>query len=298
MSMIQKLTSMLGFTSAAQPTRALFLMIAVLLTGACMRNDAAIPKEGDVVTWKHNSALIIRAELGQRREHIPNKIDNLIYEPEYERYIGQFPIDYVPEPFPKFTEEERVAFEAEDAKKLHAIKSMHPIEFSLMLNGAKGKTTDAYNNDDENQVKVTVQGLTMDMRTEHITTKSSNERMLASRDHRYFIPESLFHKYGLTCYYNSPEGRRYLCFGNSGGEGVTGVNLLVPTEKAGFTESSYERLISADYYEPIMGGVWIKWQTHPKNWDKWREIDAAVWRLLNAWNVAPHTNTARVGRNN
>lgn len=275
----------------------LILMIAVLLMGACMQKDAVIPKEGDVVTWKQdarkNAAIIIKTKLGQRRKHIPDTHCDRCeadYEPEYELFVGQFPIDYVPERFPKFTEAERAAFEADFDKKLHARNSLHHIEFSLMLNGAKGKATDAYNNDNENQVKVTVQGLTMDMRAEHITTKSSNERMLASKDHRYFIPASLFHKYGLTCYYNSPEGRRYLCFGNSGGDGVTGVNLLVPTEKAGFTESSYERLISADYYEPIMAGVWIKWQTHPKNWDKWREIDAAVWRLLNAWNVAPQSN--------
>ena len=39
-------------------------------------------------------------------------------------FIGQFPIDYVPEPFPKLTEEERVAFEAEYAKKLHAVKDL------------------------------------------------------------------------------------------------------------------------------------------------------------------------------
>ena len=110
----------------------LTLMIAVLLMGACMRKDPVIPKEGDVVTWMQNSSLIIRAELGQRREHIPRKIDNLIYEPEYEMFIGQFPIDYVPERFPKLTEEERVAFEAEYAKKLHAVKDMHDIEFSLM----------------------------------------------------------------------------------------------------------------------------------------------------------------------
>ena len=274
-------------------------MIAVLLMGACMQKDAVIPKEGDVVTWKQdarkNAELIIKTKLGQRREHIPvTNCDRCEadYEPEYELYVGQFPIDYVPERFPKFTEEERVAFETDFDKKLHALNSLHHIEFSLMLNGAGGKVTDAYNNDNENQVKVTVEGLTMDMRAEHITTKSSNERMLASKEPKNFIPESLFQKYGLSCYYRDPEGSRFLCFGNSSGDGITGVNLSVPTEKAGFTENSYERLITGSYYEPIMGGVWITWKTHYKNWDKWREIDAAVWRLLNAWNVAPQTNTA------
>ena len=259
-----------------------------------MQKDAVIPKEGDVVTWMQNSSLIIRAELGQRREHIvDSEMDPLIYEPEYEMFVGQFPIDYVPEPFPKFTEEERVAFEAEYAKKLHAVKDMHDIEFSLMLNGDKGKATDAYNNDDENQVKVTIKGLTTAMRADNTSTKGIFEGIVASRDRKYFIPETLFHKHGLTCYYSDPEGSHFRCFGISSGNGVTGIYLSVPTEKAGFTDNSYERLITGDYYEPIMGGVRITWKTHPKNWDRWREIDAAVWRMLNAWNVSSQTNTAQ-----
>lgn len=235
----------------------LILMIAVLLMGACMQKDPVIPKEGDVVTWRHNSELIIRAELGQRREHIPiTHCDRCEadYEPEYELFVGQFPIDYVPERFPKFTEEERTAFETDFDKKLHALNSLHHIEFNLMLNGAKGRATDAYNNDNENQVKVTVKGLTMDMRADNTTTKGIFEGIVASRDRKYFIPETLFQKHGLTCYYSDPEGSRFRCFGRSDGNGVTGIYLSVPTEKAGFTKNSYERLITGDYYEPIMGG--------------------------------------------
>lgn len=50
MKLKQQFTKLLGLTSEAQPTRALILMIAVLLMGACMRkDDVVIPKEGDVV---------------------------------------------------------------------------------------------------------------------------------------------------------------------------------------------------------------------------------------------------------
>ena len=265
------------------------LMIAVLLGGCMQKEDAAIPKEGDIVTWQHNSQLIIKAKLGQRREHVITdpRIDHLIYEPEYERFIGQFPIDYVPERFPKFTETERIEFEAEDAKKIHAIKSMHQIEFNLMLDGATAKATDVFNNDNENQVKVTLEGL-----RGRLTPKDIRKRNATIKEPKNFVPESLFHKYGLTCYYSDPIGRVFYCYGESSVEGVAGVSLLVPTEKAGFTDTSYERLLSADYYVPIMGGVRIKWQTHFKNWEKWRGIDAAIWRLLDAWNIAPVTNTA------
>lgn len=261
------------------------LMIAVLL-GGCMQEDVVIPKEGEVVTWKQNPQLIIKAKLGQRREHIPDthcpRCEADFYHPEREHYVGQFPIDYVPEKFAPISKEE--------AEKLSIPYSDHQLEFSLMLNGAKGKSTDAYNNDDENQVKVEVQGLKIFMREDNTTTKRSFEHMVALPGRNALIPETLFHKHDLICYYSDPKGTHFRCFGNSSGEGVTGVYLLVPTEKAGFTETSYERLIRAEYYEPVLGGVWITWQTNYKNWDKWREIDTAIWRLLNTWNVAPQSN--------
>lgn len=266
----------------------LILMIAVLITGGCMqKKDIETPKEGEIVTWKKNSQLVFKARLGQRREHLPDthctRCEAEFYNKEYDRYLGQFPIDYVPEKFAKLSP-------TEIEKMPIALSNNGAIEFSLMLNGATDGVTDWHHNDDENQVKVRVEGITHDMRADNTTTRSSFERMVVSRDRKYFIPETLFQKYGLTCYYNRPEGRRFRCFGSSSGEDVTGIQLLVPTEKAGFTENSYERLISADYYEPILGGLWIKWQTHPKNWDKWQQIDAAVWRLIKAWNVAPQSN--------
>ncbi|MDI1308325.1 MAG: hypothetical protein PSV17_02680 [Methylotenera sp.] len=275
MSMIQKLTSMLGFTSAVQPTRALFLMIAVLLTGACMRNDAAIPKEGDVVTWMQNSALIIRAELGQRREHIPRKIDDLIYEPEYEMFIGQFPIAYVPERFPKFTEAERVAFEAEYAKKLHGVKDMHDIEFSLMLNGAKEKATDQVGTrselDDINQVKVQIKGA-----DPNYTTKGRREYFIKSKNGRY--DKKLSEAYGIDCYtLNGDSFGRFLCYGESSNKAVSGV----------FFARHADGGVAGEFWEPIYGGIHVEWHTHIQNLKHWREIDAAIWRLLETWNISP-----------
>jgi hypothetical protein len=262
------------------------LMIAVLLGGGMQQDDVVIPKEGEVVTWKQNPQLIIKAKLGQRREHIPSTCvpcEADFYRPQYEHYVGQFPIDYVPKKFAPLSKEE--------AKKVPMPYSDHQLEFSLMLNGVKGKATDAFNNDDENKVKVEVQGLTMAMRADNTTTKSSFEHMVTLPGRNALIPETLFHKHGLTCYYSDVKGTHFRCFGNSSGESVTGVYLLIPTEKAGYTDIDYGRLIKASYYEPILGGVWITWQTNYKNWDKWREIDAAVWRLLNAWNVSPNPET-------
>lgn len=253
----------------------LTLMIAVLLMGACMRKDPVIPKEGDVVTWMQNSSLIIRAELGQRREHIPRKIDNLIYEPEYEMFIGQFPIDYVPEPFPKLTEEERVAFEAEYAKKLHAVKDMHDIEFSLMLNGAKGKATDEgfYSSkalDDINQVKVVLKNYAVTR-----NTKGGHERFLKSKEGRYDKQSS--DEYGLDCYYQPRVSSGLVCFGKSNSPHISGVIISI----------SSDGWVRGQSWEPIYGGIHVEWRIHRQNVKHWKEVDYAIWRLLESWNVSP-----------
>ena len=258
----------------------LILMIAVLLIGACMQKDAVIPKEGDVVTWMQNSSLIIRAELGQRREHIADsKKDPLIYEPEYEMFVGQFPIDYVPEPFPKLTEEERVAFEAEYANKLHGIKDMHYIEFSLMLNGVKGKVTDDspygdYGLDNSNQVKVIINGYGS------VSYSSYNAHQLFELELMKELDASTqVSKDGLVCY-NFIGGRASKrCFGTSENESVSRFNIYVPAD----IESSIHGESSAFNY----GGATINWYTNQKNLYQAKEIDAAIWRLLEVWNVSP-----------
>lgn len=46
--------------------------------------------------------------------------------------------------------------------------------------------------------------------------------------------------------------------------------------------------IYGNSYEPNKyGGVWVKWETSLNNWEDWQEIDNAIWRLLDIWNVAP-----------
>jgi len=79
--------------------------------GGC-RPSPPIPKEGDLVTWIHSSQLVIKTKLGQRREHIVTNedYDYKLYEPAFETFVGQFPIDYVPQSFPRMTQQEYIAF--------------------------------------------------------------------------------------------------------------------------------------------------------------------------------------------
>lgn len=40
--------------------------------------------------------------------------------------------------------------------------------------------------------------------------------------------------------------------------------------------------------EKIYGGITVVWIAHKKNLKRAQEIDAAIWRLLAAWNVSPN----------
>ena len=278
-------------TSREKLYYAFLACIFIVVLNGC-RQAPPIPEEGDIVVWKHNSALIIKAKLGQRREHVVSdpRTDHRFYEPEYEKFIGQFPIDYKPKPFPKFTEQEHIDYEtAKRNKKLPPYKSIHFIEFNLMLNGVKAKATDAspYGGeglDDPNQVKVFLHS----HGTKPIITKSGVKRAPYNTQ-QYFEHELMKNldvssketKNGLDCYFFHDKARGKRCFGQSTYSGISGFRFYVSPD------TKYRIYVSSQEF--IYGGIEIKWFTDQKNIYRAREIDAAIWRLLEAWNISPLT---------
>lgn len=271
------------------------LIILVASLSAC-RQAPPIPKEGDVVIWKQSPELIIKAKLGQRREHVISdpRIEHRVYEPEYERFIGQFPIDYEPVPFPKFTEQEYIAFEAEYSSKVHAVKSAHPIQFHLMLNGVKAEATDAspYGGsgmDNPNQVKVFLHGhgtrpiiTKSGVKRASYNTKQNFERELMKQLNAY----SKETKDGLECYrfIDRRGGKR--CFGHSTHPDISGFEFYVSPY---YYSPGIKNNILVTSQEFAYGGIEIIWFTDQKNIYRARDIDAAIWRLLEAWNISPVT---------
>ena len=196
-----------------------------------------------------------------------------------------------PRPFPKFTEQERIAFEAEWAAKVHAVKSGHPdIEFNLMLNGVTAKATDNSLHggnrkmDDPNQVKVLLKSYS----AYPITTNLGVNKILRNTsesfkfDYMRNLDEgSKESNYGIDCYLiiGGKGGKR--CFGKSTTPSISGFKFYMsPVFK------SKIRVISN---ELIYGGIKVEWFTAPHNINRAREIDAAIWRLLEAWNISPVT---------
>jgi hypothetical protein len=256
----------------------IFLLVAITSLSGCSQAPV-IPKEGDEVVWRQSSELIIKAKLGQRREHVivDARTDHKFYEPEYERFIGQFSIDYDPKPFPKLTEQERIVFEAEYSSKIHAVKSIHPIQFNLMLNGIKAKATDRsiYSEqalDDINQVKVELGGLGI-LTDINYTTKDVYERFLKSKEGRY--DEQSSDQYGLDCYYQTRISGLW-CFGQSSYSQVSGYS---------FTFMNANKILVSSR-NPLYGGIKVTWVIDRAILQYWKMIDVAIWRLLETWNVS------------
>ncbi len=268
----------------------LILLFACIASLIGCKPSQSIPEEGDIVIWKHSPELIIKAKLGQRRAHVITnpRHDDYFYEPEYERFIGQFSIDYQPKPFPNFTEQERIAYETEKSiKKLPPYRSSHPIQFYLMLNGVNAKATDRsivseQALDDINQVRVELrsQGVLADI---NHTTKYRHERFVKTNVNKtWHIDQQSSNEYDMKCYKKNDGGplNQFWCFGES-----------TYLEGAGASFSIIgNNWVLASSFEPIYGGIEVLYRLDKSKLKHWKEVDAAIWRLLESWNISPISN--------
>ena len=228
-------------------------------------------KKGDIVTWKINDHLILKAEVGQRREHSlenhSKRGEAEFYRPQYERYLGQFPIDYQPIGFDKISESE--------ARDMPISKhSGRRYEFNLMLNGSWVQASDrsVYSNDTldhPDQVKVVINSYQASLTTKEATEKE--EREVKAK-----YEKELSEKYGLHCRTRDDIGIPH-CFGNSINQQVSGIVFSFWNDEK----------IKAISYEPIYGGIKVEWYFHPSNLQHWQEIDTAIWDLIDTWNISP-----------
>ncbi|ATZ68343.1 hypothetical protein BSR56_13925 [Acinetobacter haemolyticus] len=253
-------------------TKILLLSIILLFQGACMQKKEPpyIPQEGEVVTWKQNNHLIVKAKLGERRKHIVNehcpKCERDFYKPEREHYLGQFPIDYKPE---KFSEISMV-----EAENLPLPYSDGQLEFNLMLNGSTVQATDSFHGSDSldhpDQVKVR-------MRNPRFLGK--NSKQIFETDLTLSLDRDLkTTQYGLDCYPDK-ERESVGCFSESKNKKVSGFRF--------FYSPDHSKRIYVYSTERIYGGIEIQWITDIKNINQAKNIDVAIWHLLDAWNVSP-----------
>lgn len=238
-----------------------------LLQGGCMQQEKKQDpyKEGDIVTWKINDHLILKAEVGERRKHIVTRTSRgeaEFYRPQYERYIGQFPIDYQPTRFAKISEVEAI--------DMPISKASRGYEFNLMLNGSWVQATDNSVNsndtlDHPDQVKVVINS--------YQTSRTTKEAYLIDKKGKY--ESEMSDQYNLQCDIRDDIGLG--CFGNSTNSQVSGIVFSFWNDEK----------VKAISYEPIYGGIKVEWYFHPSNLQYWQEIDTAIWDLIETWNISP-----------
>jgi hypothetical protein len=94
-------------------------------------------------------------------------------------------------------------------------------------------------------------------------------------------------KFGLRCYERLPprELDQRMCYGKRDSD--IDENILIYAWIAPYDDVVKFPTLRTHYFSPKYGGIEIAWRTHMNNFSKWREIDAQVWKFLDAWNVAP-----------
>ena len=227
-------------------------------------------KEGDIVIWKINDHLILKAEVGERRKHIVTRTprgEAEFYRPQYERYIGQFPIDYQPTRFAKISEVEAI--------DMPISKASRGYEFNLMLNGSTVQATDeivesSYALDHPDQVKVVIK--TADV--EGDTKQFFDSYLMLELE-----ADSAETNNGVTCYRFKDGSSGQGCFGHSLNDAVSGFQFYISPD-VNYRIQTYTK-------EAIYGGLKVQWYVDQRNISRAQEIDAAIWRLLKIRNISP-----------
>ena len=107
------------------------------------------------------------------------------------------------------------------------------------------------------------------------------ERLLSEAfDRRHYRDQ-----YGLRCYQGGSLARRIACYGRR--DASSGEDIILTALTAPYPEDAGWPLFQARYYSQRYGGVRLEWRAHMSQLPRWREIDAQVWKFIDAWRVAP-----------
>jgi hypothetical protein len=218
-------------------------------------------KTGDIVTWRVTPQLLINAKAG--------KLNTFEYnDPNGKFYLGQFPVDYRPKKILKI-----------NPKKIKDITDINnALNFDLIINNEKNVPIyDSSMYPLLNQVRVTSQPVKGFEPSKLTWPREKIDYVLsfyggANKKLKYDT-------FGLECY---PSGSGYdsVCIGTTGHPHHPQVYLY--TSKNVHSENM---TIYATSYTSLYGGLRVEWEATVKDLKNWKEIDAAIWRLLDTWNV-------------
>ncbi|PZO15403.1 MAG: hypothetical protein DCE87_08570 [Betaproteobacteria bacterium] len=161
--------------------------------------------------------------------------------------------------------------------------------FTMHLPDFEGYTPDNYRKDfDENRVEIAYISPAPMSYMEPGAPGSYPPNSLGRRIQYKLIndPSRYEEKFGLRCYEQQErDGDRQICYGkrDSDFDEYLILDIMVPP----YEKHHIFPMMTTKYFSPKYGGLEIVWRSHMNNFPRWREIDAQIWKYIDAWNIAP-----------
>jgi hypothetical protein len=159
------------------------------------------------------------------------------------------------------------------------------VRFDFFLPDFHGYTLQNYRNDfDENKVEVVYLHAGDPHEADPDAPGEYPPNMLKRLLGDFLDPKGYKDMYGLRCYRGRVLTDRLTCYGSRDAAAQEDILLYVPLSAD--TSANTFPMLKANYFSRRYGGVRIAWRTHVRNLPRWHEIDAQIWKLIEAWNVA------------
>ena len=189
---------------------------------------------------------------------------------------------------------ERSAITHEHAPRalLSVTSDRSEVQFDFFLPDFSGYTLQNYRKEaDENKVEVVYLHAGDPHEAEPDAPGEYPPNMLKRALKDLLNPEDYKDMYGLRCYRDRTPSERLACYGrrDAGGEDIM-LYALLPAYAPGVTFP----VMRARYFSKRYGGVRLAWRTHAKNLPRWHDIDAHIWKFIDAWKVVPAADPGAV----
>lgn len=158
------------------------------------------------------------------------------------------------------------------------------VQFDFFLPDFTGYTLENYRNEsDENKVEVIYLHAGDPHEADPDAPGEYPPNMLKRSLRDVLNPNDYKDTYALRCYQGREVRDRITCYGRRDASVHEDILLtaLVPPYAAGVSFPQMQ----ARYFSKRYGGVRIAWRTHVKNLPRWHDIDAQIWKFIDAWTV-------------
>jgi hypothetical protein len=167
-----------------------------------------------------------------------------------------------------------------------AVSGRTEVRFDFFLPDFSGYTLQNYRNEfDVNKVEVVYLHAGDPHEADPGAPGEYPPNMLKRSLQELLNPDDYKDQYGLRCYKGRVLTDRLTCYGRRDPAGGEDILLYVPV--APYPPQMTFPTIKANYFSRRYSGVRIAWRTHVQNLPRWHDIDAQIWKFIDAWNVAP-----------